>query len=104
MQDLLCTYLIEKKTCPLPGIGVLSIEHNSAWYDVADKQMHPPEDKIVFNEFGIANTNPLVNYIASAKGMDKDSANSLLTAFCSNWLQKLNTHERMNFGSLGYLQ
>jgi hypothetical protein len=104
MQQLLTNYLIEKKTCPLPGIGVLTIEHNSAWYDVANKLMHPPEEKITFNEFGIANANQLVTYIASAKGMDKDSANSMLTAFCNSWLQKLDSYEPMKFGSLGTLQ
>jgi hypothetical protein len=104
MQDVLGTYLIEKKICPLPGIGVLSIEHKSVWYDVTSKLMHPPTDKIVFNENGIANSNDLVNYIASVRNTDKASADSLLTEFCNRWQDKLDNYERLLFGRLGYLQ
>jgi hypothetical protein len=104
MQDLLSTHLLEKKSCPLPGIGVLTIEHESAWYDVANKLMHPPVDKIVFNENGIANSNDVVSYISSVRNTDKASADSMLTAFCNSWQQKLNSYEPLEFGKLGYLQ
>lgn len=104
MQDLLSTYLLEKKSCPLPRIGVLTIEHESAWYDVANKLMHPPSDKIMFNENGIASPNDLVSYISSIRNTDKASADSLLIAFCHSWLQKLDSYEKMEFGKLGCLQ
>jgi len=104
MQDILCTYLLEKKSCPLPSIGVLTVEHESAWYDVANKLMHPPVDKIVFNENGIASSNDLVSYISSVRNTDKASADSLLTAFCNRWQQKLNSYEPLEFGKLGSLQ
>jgi hypothetical protein len=104
MQYLLTQYLVQNRACPLPGIGVLTIEHNSAWYDVANKLMHPPMEHIVFNEFGILNTNRLIDHISVARVTDKQSAESLLTAFCNTSLQRLDNYQPMEFKGLGSLQ
>lgn len=85
MKQIIINYLLEKKECPLPGIGHILIEHHSASYDVVNKLIHPPTERISFSDSAIINTDGLVKYIAAIKNTDTGSASSLLNILSMEW-------------------
>jgi hypothetical protein len=49
MQQIIAAYLFQHKSCPLPGLGTLSIQQGSAQSDFLNKTMLPPSPVIVFD-------------------------------------------------------
>ena len=74
MQDLITSYLIQAKDCSLPGIGNFKIITIPANIDVANKQMLPPSDKIIFSERTDKISDELIKYIAYKENIEEAAA------------------------------
>ena len=63
MQDQIASYLFQHKTCPLPGLGTLSIFNSGAEADFTNKMFAAPK---AFIQFTDNETDPsgLLNYLA----------------------------------------
>jgi nucleoid DNA-binding protein len=104
MHSLITSYLIQAGKCSLPGIGFFKIKHNPAQFDVANKQMHPSVEEIIFNEQAIVLSPGLVSYLVHKKNISADEAENLLNKFCSEWKNKIEAGEKLYFEGIGSLQ
>jgi nucleoid DNA-binding protein len=105
MQELLASYLVQKKVCNIPHLGCLRIKTKPAELDVANKQLFPPTDEILFNEIAGNNlADDLVEYVADHQHINTEQAEEKITNWCNNAKQKLDSGERVIFNAIGSLQ
>ena len=82
MEELLATYLFQNKSCPLPGVGSLSIGDNTAYYVLGEKQIHPPMPYISFSP-AERSTDDLVKFISTRTDISNDEAARQLGVYCA---------------------
>ncbi len=70
MQDQITSYLFQQKTCPLPGLGTLSLLNSGAEADFTSKQIAAPKNFIQFTDTE-TDTTGLLNYLSATIGADK---------------------------------
>ena len=105
MQELLASYLVQKKICNIPHLGCLRIKTKPAELDVANKQLFPPTGEILFNEIAGNNlADDLVEYIAVHQHINTEQAEEKITSWCNNAKHKLDSGERIIFNAIGSLQ
>lgn len=104
MHSIITSYLLQCKECALPGIGSLKVNHISASADVANKQILPPKDEIVFTEKENVTPGGLIKYIAKKKNIDVDTAENVLKDFCREWKEKINAGEELRLETIGSLK
>lgn len=104
MHSIITSYLLQKEECPLPGIGNLKIEHLTASADIVNKQILPPNEKIVFTEKDNIKPGGLIKYIAKKKNTDIDTAENLLKDFCREWKEKIDAGEELRLETIGSLK
>lgn len=92
MQDLIASYLFHNNTCPLPGMGFLSIIHVPAIVNFSEKKIMAPQPFIQFTEEEI-NENSFLQYIAAITHHSISESQNILNTFCENLKNeiKLNT-------------
>lgn len=83
MQQLIASFLFQNKTCPLPGLGTLSIHTSSAESEFTNQQILAPQPVI---EFSGKETNAadLLQYIATKTNMQSHEAAGALEHYCSD--------------------
>ncbi len=104
MQDLITSFLVQTKECSLPGIGKFSIVTTPAELDIARKKMFPPLDEILYTGKPDKISEDLVKYISIKKGLSQTEALETIKTWCKDAKEKLNTGEKIIFGSIGNLQ
>jgi hypothetical protein len=100
MQQLIASYLFQNKTCPLPGLGTLSIHTSSAQSDFTNQQIAAPAPVI---EFSGAETNAadLLNYVAAKTNSNNYEATEALDHFCDNLKNEISQNAWAKLGSIG---
>ncbi len=105
MQELITSYLVQKKVCSLPLLGSFRIKTKPAELDIANKQIFPPTDEILFNENAGNNVVPdLIEYVSNLLHISAEEAEEKTASWCSETKQKLNSGEKIIFDSVGSLQ
>jgi len=104
MLSIITSYLLQTDKCALPHIGFFNTEYEPASTDIANKQIVPPSEQIVFNEESILLTPGLIKYIAYKKNIAENDAAIQLDNFCKEWKEKLNKGKKLQFNSFGSLQ
>src|SRR5665647_1147582 len=104
MQDLIASYLVQKKECSLPLLGHFIIKSKPAQLDIANKQIFPPADEILFNENGDYLTEDLTAYVSNLWTISQDEAEEKITNWCLHAKAKLDSGEKIIFDSIGSLQ
>ncbi len=104
MQKIIASYLVQKKECALPGIGSFKINTKPAGLDIANKQIFPPTDEIVFNENEVHLQNELITYISVQQNIDQLYAAGNISNWCRHAKDKLDAGEKIYFDSIGTLQ
>ncbi len=99
MEQLLCTYLISHKQCPIPGIGRLVIQETPAQTNITDKIVSPPAHRLEL-EKSIFNETDLTAYVAAGKAVSQKDAELLLADYGST-IKYLPSHGTLQFGRLG---
>ncbi len=100
MQNQIASYLFQHKTCPLPGLGTLSVLHSGAAADFTDKSIASPKSFIEFNETETDATG-LLNYLAATSGGDTYEVSEALDHFCDNLRNKITQHPDAQLESIG---
>lgn len=81
MHDLIASYLFQNKSCPLPGLGHLSIKTAEALPDFSNNIIAAPVSSIQFTT-GDTDSASLLNWLSNKIGTDKQGATNLLDSFC----------------------
>ena len=100
MQNQIASYLFQHKTCPLPGLGTLSVLHSGAEADFTNKSIAAPKS---FIEFSDAETDAtgLLNYLSSTSGGNKYEVSEALDHFCDNLRNKITQQPDVQLESVG---
>ena len=100
MQKQIASYLFQNKTCPLPGLGTLSVLNSVAEADFTNKLIAAPKSFIQFNNTE-TDTAGLLNYLVSTTGGDKYEVTEALDHFCDNLKNKIADQSDMQIESIG---
>ncbi len=104
MQELFASYLVQKKECSIPLIGKFKINIRAAELDIANKQILPPHDEIIFSEGADYLTQDFTNYVSFSKNLSSDEAEEKIHHWCLQSKSKLDSGEKIIFDSIGSLQ
>jgi hypothetical protein len=100
MQDQIASYLFQHKTCPLPGLGTLSMLHSGAEADFTNKLIAAPKNFIRFTDVE-TDTTGLLNYLAATTGGSKYEVTEALDHFCDNLRDKITQQPDVQLENLG---
>ena len=100
MQKQIASYLFQHKTCPLPGLGTLSVLNSGAEADFTNKLITAPKSFIQFSN-AETDTAGLLNYLVLTTGADKYEVTEALDHFCDNLKNKIADQSDMQIESIG---
>jgi len=100
MQKQIASYLFQHKTCPLPGLGTLSVTISEAGSDFTNKLFTAPK-AIVHFEQTETDASGLLNYLSVTTGSEKSEASEALTRFCSDLKQKITNETAVHLNYVG---
>jgi hypothetical protein len=83
MEKLISAFLFKNQYCPLPGIGTLTLNHESAQIKSDEHILMAPKQNIVLQSFE-SDPAVFIQFISRRKNKSIESATSELNAFCSN--------------------
>jgi nucleoid DNA-binding protein len=104
MQDLIASYLVQKKECILPLLGSFKIQSSSASLDIADKKIHPFKNEIIYSESADYLSPGLITYVAKVQNINYALAEEEINNWCLHTKMKLDSGEKINFYSVGNLR
>ncbi|MEO6134796.1 MAG: hypothetical protein ABIP35_06560 [Ginsengibacter sp.] len=104
MQDLISSFLIQTKECHLPGLGSFMVNKIPASLDVADKQIIPSREEIIFTEKLDSSKDSLADYIALKKEISREVASHEIKNWCLQIMEKLQQGKEIHFQSVGVLK
>ena len=100
MQKQIASYLFQHKTCPLPGLGTLSVLNSGAEADFTNKAIAAPKSFIQFNNTE-TDTAGLLDYLVSTTGGDKYEVTEALDHFCDNLRNKMTQQPDVQLDNVG---
>ena len=102
MQHLIASYLFQNKTCPLPGLGTLSIINSAAELDFTNKLIASPKTNIQFQQTE-SDVTGLVNYIAASTGSNNYEVTEAMDHFCDDLKNKVTKESGATLDQIGNL-
>jgi CCDC81-like prokaryotic HU domain 2 len=103
MQDIIASYLIQKKECHLPLLGSFKIEQVPALLDIANKKLIPSTDEIIFSENVNSVSAELKDYLSHFNRMSVQEAEEQINSWCLRAKVKLDEGEKITLDSVGNL-
>ena len=102
MQKQIASYLFQNKSCPLPGLGTLSVFITGAKSDFTNKMITPPTPVIQFvtNE---TDANGLLDYLSATTGASKYEVTEALDHFCDTIKKELTDYSTVKINYIGTL-
>ena len=88
MQELITSYLIQKKECNLPLLGHFRIKTKPADFEKASKKIFPPTDEILYSEFAANLSRDLITYISNLQNITREEAESKINDWCQRCQRK----------------
>jgi hypothetical protein len=83
MEELISSYLLRNKKCPLPGVGSLAVANKRATYEQSELQMLPPFPVITFSPEEKPYTD-FVSFISHVRNISTAEAEQLLINYCNS--------------------
>ena len=100
MQNKIASYLFQHNTCPLPGLGTLTVLHSGAEADFTNKSIAAPTSFIEFSETE-TDTTGLLNYLAATSGGNTYEVSEALDHFCDNLRNKITQQPDVQLDTVG---
>ena len=100
MQKQITSYLFQHKTCPLPGLGTLSIISSNVESDFTNKIFTAPKSTITFAQTE-TDTTGFLNYLSASTGADTYEATEALSHFCDDLKQKITDQSNIEINNVG---
>lgn len=104
MQELITSYLVQKKECSLPPVGHFRIKTKPAELDRVNQQLFPPTDEILYSEFTGNLSGDLITYISRLQNITGSEAETKINNWCHQAKEKLDSGGKIIFNSIGSLQ
>lgn len=104
MQDIITSYIIQKRECSLPHLGSLKFIRHHAVLDVADKKLSAPAEEIVFNESSNQVSPSLIEYVSLVENISTNEAEEKINTWCLNQKMMLDNNGELVFESLGAIR
>lgn len=100
MQKQIASFLFQHKSCPLPGVGTLQMQHTGAVGDFTSKTIAAPRPGIRFVH---TDTDPsaLLDYLAATTGGNKYEVTEGLDHFCDKMKSDLEAHQQVELPGIG---
>jgi hypothetical protein len=70
MENLITTYLLQKSSVSIPGLGTIYVERSPARSDFINKQLLPPSYHFRFDKYFDAPGKDFFNYLAARKNIE----------------------------------
>ncbi len=102
MQHLIASYLFQNKTCPLPGLGTLSIINSAAELDFTNKLIAAPKASVQFVNTE-SDATGLMNYIAASTGSNNYEVTEALDHFCDDLKDRITKESGVTLDEIGNL-
>lgn len=103
MQDLISSFLIQTKECSLPGIGTFRTVNSPVQVDVANKEILPATEEIIFNKKTDHASEGLIKYISYQKNITEKEAEEQLDSWCKTAREKLHEGQKIELEPIGSL-
>ena len=100
MQIQIASYLFQHKTCPLPGLGTLSVRYSGAEVDFTNKSIAAPRSFIEFSDTE-TDANGLLKYLAATSGGSTHEVSEALDHFCDNLRNEITKQPDVHLESVG---
>jgi CCDC81-like prokaryotic HU domain 2 len=100
MQTQIASYLFQNKTCPLPGLGTLSIVSSGAESDFTNKTFSSPKPVVYFEQTE-TDSDGLVKYLSATTGADKYEATEALSHFCDDLKKQMTDQSTVQLNNIG---
>ncbi len=100
MHYQIASYLFQQKTCPLPGLGTLSVLNSGAEADFTNRLIAAPKPFIQFVEIETDATG-LLNYLCATTGANKYEVTEALDHFCDDLRNKVTRQPDVQIESIG---
>ncbi len=100
MQKQIASYLFQNKSCPLPGIGTLSVLSSGAEADFTDKSIAAPNSFISFANTE-SDTTGLLKYLAATGSGSIDETAQSLDQFCDDLKKRIAEQSFVNLNQIG---
>lgn len=100
MHDLIASYLFQNKSCPLPGLGNLSVMSTEAKTDFGNSVIIAPDTSIQFVA-GETDTHALLNYLSNKTNTGKDEVAAELDNFCVRLKNDATQHSTASLDGVG---
>ncbi len=104
MQDIITSYLIQKKECSLPYLGSFKIIRFAPELDVAGKQLSAPVDEIIYSGSSNDNSGELTQYLSTVEKINNADAEERINNWCLNQKMNLENNNEVRFEPLGLLR
>ncbi|MEO8413399.1 MAG: hypothetical protein ABI472_07050 [Ginsengibacter sp.] len=104
MQELIASYLVQKKECSLPLLGNFRILTKPAEADMTNSQMFPPIDEIIFHEATGYLSDDFTGYIAGLMNITRIEAEEKFNHWCLHSKAALDSGEKITFDTIGSLE
>ena len=102
MHHLIASYLFQNKTCPLPGLGTISIQTSGAEADFTIQQIAAPAPVFEFDEKETS-AEDLLNYLARKTNSNNYEVSEALDHFCDGLKGQISIHAKANLHAVGNL-
>lgn len=100
MQKQIASFLFQNKTCPLPGLGTLSVHNAAAETDFTNKLITAPKPFIRFVHTETDSAG-LLDYLVATTGGNKYEVTEALDHFCDNLKMELTDRSTLKLDSIG---
>ncbi len=100
MQQQLASFLFQNKTCPLPGLGTLSIQGSGAEVDFTNKKISAPKPFIDFVNYD-SDASGLLNYLAVSLPGGRQVVTEALDHFCENLKKEITNQSNPKLEHIG---
>ena len=101
LDHTLYQFLITTGALPLPGLGTLRLQKNSATYDVAEKAFLPPSFQFALTEEDVTSSRPLFEWISSNLQVEEGEAIHFVNGFANRIKQELQDSRKSVWEGVG---
>lgn len=100
MHHLIASYLFQNKTCPIPGLGTLTVHVSGAKADFTNQQIAAPEPFIQFTDRE-TNAVGFLNYVAAKTHSNTYEVTEALNHFCDDLKKGISSHAKASLDGVG---
>jgi nucleoid DNA-binding protein len=104
MEQLVRTYLLQKSSISIPGLGTIYVERSPARSDFINKQLLPPSYHFRFDKYFDAPGKEFFTYLASKKNIEDYEAIKVYNEWAHSLRNNIGTDQSVTLDGIGMLK